>query len=381
MTSSNSISFYTILLVLNLLACSEERQNSITYRPLNLHEQGTYSFYLRDIIPNKPYVQVVSDGEEEFLYVNNTYQNGITRFNLATGKEDTTILFPRQGPDVIRNMQGFYVHTPDSIFISSTTYQLFLYHTPTGTTKRFPLNHPKQGAASLGMLTTFRHGYFDGQTISMVGIPYQKPIQRGFLNIDVDLISGMVQENYTYPEALKKHSWSLVQWIGVYRTRTPEGKWLYSFTQSDDLYLTDHNKKGVKIPAPTHLGPSPRPLPPKLAAIDRKGEQYQQMTTSYYGILYDPYRAVYYRLVTHPVPGITEDNLHRFHFNDKPISVIVLDRSLAVIGEYMLPRNTYFAIGFVSKKGLCLLLENENNEAFGSEEYLDCQCMTFSVAE
>lgn len=105
------------------------------------------------------------------------------------------------------------------------------------------------------------------------------------------------------------------------------------------------------------------------------------MTTSYFGILYDPYRAVYYRLVTHPVPGITEDNLHRFNFNDKPVSVIVLDRSLTVIGEYMLPRDTYFTIGFVAKKDLCLLLENEHNKEFSSEEYLDFECMTFSPAE
>jgi hypothetical protein len=375
-------SFIIFLLVISLFFqnCNNSTNQEILYPDLSMNDHGVISFDLKDVIPNQPQqLQLVTNSVREYIYIENKYQNGLTSFEVSTQQEDTTIVFPREGAQAVRNMQGFWVHNPDSIFITGSNYQLYLYNTLTGLTDRYPMNDPRNGNASLGVLTLFRDGHFDGEKMSMVGMPYQKPIQNGRLNIDVFLETGEVRENYGYPKALKTDDWSLVQWIGVHRSRTHDGKWLYSFTQSDDLYLTDHSSEGTLFPAPTRLSSSPEPPPAKILALDRKGEKYQQMTTSYFDVIYDPYREVYYRMVSHPVPGITVDNMFQYHFDDKPLSIILLDKSLKIIGEYALPVHTYSANWFVSQRGLCLSLENQYNTKYGSEDNLDFHCISFTV--
>jgi hypothetical protein len=89
---------------------------------------------------------------------------------------------------------------------------------------------------------------------------------------------------------------------------------------------------------------------------------------AYENFLYDPYRDVIYRFC---FPGISlskNDNL--MNMNEfKPIfSIMILDTDLNILGETLMPENTYnMSMSFVGKNGLYLSTNHYLNKDFNAD--------------
>jgi hypothetical protein len=82
----------------------------------------------------------------------------------------------------------------------------------------------------------------------------------------------------------------------------------------------------------------------------------------YENIFYDPYRRLYYRIVTHPQKYINSDSTVNEYF-DKSWSIIILNENFNILNEIAMPAKVYdFANIFVAKNGLFISNNNNNNK-------------------
>ncbi|MGM0579196.1 MAG: DUF4221 family protein [Bacteroidota bacterium] len=105
-----------------------------------------------------------------------------------------------------------------------------------------------------------------------------------------------------------------------------------------------------------------------------QSEKFYIESDSYREIIYDKWRDVYYRFAYRKV-DYTDKNGAKVNWNYKFPSIIILDKELKKIGEYDLPKDTYYTRNtFVGEKGLYISINHEENlEA--DENYLSFQLL------
>lgn len=82
----------------------------------------------------------------------------------------------------------------------------------------------------------------------------------------------------------------------------------------------------------------------------------------YSGIVYDPFRGLYYRLVLHPFKDYDVNNL-RNDCRKKPVTIVILDEKFNKIGETRLPDNLYISGNtIVTKEGLCIQVHSDDDD-------------------
>jgi len=75
----------------------------------------------------------------------------------------------------------------------------------------------------------------------------------------------------------------------------------------------------------------------------------------YDNLVYDPYKELIYCFFLAPIPYKIKDNSFNT-FGDKPLSVLVLDKNLNLLDEWVLPQKTYTnQIAFATSRGLYIL--------------------------
>lgn len=103
-------------------------------------------------------------------------------------------------------------------------------------------------------------------------------------------------------------------------------------------------------------------------------EKFYIESDSYREIIYDKWRDVYYRMAYRKVDYVDKNGL-RVNWNYKLPSIIILDKDFKKIGEYDLPKNTYYTRNtFVGAKGLYISINHEEN-LDADENYLSFQLL------
>jgi hypothetical protein len=134
---------------------------------------------------------------------------------------------------------------------------------------------------------------------------------------------------------------------------------IYSFAISDSLYLVEKSGSLKGFLANTKL--SNKSILPMLKPNNNYDLEYVLENIQYSGIIYDKYRDVYYRFVMHPIP-YKDDNGGINNFHSKPISIVLLNKSLEIIGETKLEDNKFtLSMYFVGKEGLFVSNSNPDN--------------------
>lgn len=82
-------------------------------------------------------------------------------------------------------------------------------------------------------------------------------------------------------------------------------------------------------------------------------------TPSYWAVIYDSYKNVYYRVVQLPDES---QELDRYGWKSKKNIIMVFDQKFNYIGESIVPENLSFETFFVSPEGLCLLDKKNKND-------------------
>lgn len=302
-------------------------------------------------------------GGKEIFGFFNSGNNRLYLYDAETRKLKAKLSFEAEGPDGIGSSRiiGYQYISSDSIFIF--TYNLMkLFHVDTsgkihryypvrGRNDNVDLGFPDistnkplrviDGKAYIASLSVGQEPHADHRKVTSVFI--------------VDLKTGKVNVSMNRPPLYNEGFWGPIMKYQVFscfnlKTR----RFVYSFGADHFIYETDHHKFFQK-----HYAPYDR-FPKKIEPLNKdkysgltinreEQRQYDRLSPSYFAILHDPYRKVYYRFATLP------QSLEEFKNNvSQHPAVVILDENFKKIGQSILPKDKglQFHTMMVGKDGL-----------------------------
>ncbi len=106
-----------------------------------------------------------------------------------------------------------------------------------------------------------------------------------------------------------------------------------------------------------------------IKSIEKRRKKFLN-TAEYYNIIYDKYRNVYYRFVRFGVKITDNDDVMTMLKFPKQFAIMILDKDLNILGEQLMPKNTYnMNMYFVAPEGLYISTNHIKNPDF-DEDYL-----------
>lgn len=230
-----------ILLGLVFFSCDEEDKT----KPLSY--QLTHAFRL--VVEDHPLrtwsLQTkVIDGEEKLFFGDVRKKDNIKVFNMDTKEWEESIRFEKEGPDGIGTMNGFYVHTMDSIFVvNSFGWEIHLMN---GSMKVRTYN-TKEGIPAMDQITPFTtnnaiSGIINGKLIfyGFPEVPYQGLDYHNRVKIaqTIDLKTGENKVGIGYPKEYHNHLWPGLITI-LNEQIISKNKVYINFPFSDSIFVYD----------------------------------------------------------------------------------------------------------------------------------------------
>jgi len=159
-----------------------------------------------------------------------------------------------------------------------------------------------------------------------------------------------------------------------YSTLMTNGKFIYSFYCSHNLYLTEDHQKVTVLPAKSrYIKKDFKPQALRLGSYFEIAKSIWEKL-GYRNFFYDKYRDVYYRFA---YPGSKLDDSYKDEAPNVLIdvgeftpvfSIMVLNSELEIIGERLMPENTYHIwMSFVGKEGLYISTNHTGNPDFDAD--------------
>lgn len=293
--------------------------------------------------------------------------------DFATKEQETVIPFSTEGPDGIGRHSniGHYYQSPDSIYIfNKFRNELILFDANQKAIERLkirpddaPMTVPFPDARTLRPLIIH-----DNLAILMgVSIGLEPQEDHTLVNnlFFYDLETHELDYALPRPDIYNQGQWgALIKYFGFFNYIPKEEKLICSLGLDHNVYLFDLKTQQHSVHhAPISIFPKTFiPLREDINADipKEKMRQYSHTTPTYYAILHDPYKEVYYRFGT---PPQTDEE----YLSNEPLGLImaVFDKDFTNLGEYQFPPNyplKYHAI-FVAPDGLYInAVPSEENQ-------------------
>lgn len=295
----------------------------------------------------------------DFLVYQSFFTNSIQFYRMDNGQLDFEIPVAEGGPEKVGRIGGFYVLTPDSVFvIGDHTYSIALIDRQGQVSKKYSLSETGSGEP-IG--TTLSQNSFPilllGRKLYFPTLPYYNSdlisSARKGLELSLDLETGEVEYAYLFPSVFDALG-PLPAYLHILRRayHPVRQELVYSFSAFPELYvknLADGHERAVPMSGSAHAAR----LPPPTRSDFQDPHRYYMSNTVYKDIIYDPHRAVYYRMVYLPAEPLDDLTGERISEDDKPVIILILDEDFREIGQYRLPPKTYFAqVWFLDEAGL-----------------------------
>jgi len=319
----------------------------------------------------------VSEKGNPYLCYFNRENNKILFFNVNTEKLSFIIEMPKRGPQGVGGIGSFVVHNMDTILLTTGQMNVLYLIDSTGTLKRkFLIKDVKNGLHD----TYIRHSSISQRNLIVVNNmilagthlltrPGPEDLEKYKICLEIDMKNNTQQLlPMTFPPLSSRDNEPVENY---YSTLLANDKFIYSFYCSHNLYLTNDHQKVIVIPAKS------RYINKDFKLVDLESGSYFEIAKSFWenpgyrNFFYDKYRDVYYRFA---YPGSKLDD--SFKEKDmsvlsdlgefKPVfSIMVLNSELEVIGERLMPENTYHIwMSFVGKEGLYISTNHTGNPDF-----------------
>lgn len=308
------------------------------------------------------------DENGSWLFNLNMSNNEIQLYNLDSGRMHKRIVFDLEGPDGVGFVQGFYVQSMDSIFLFGYPGgELHLSDTSAKVISKITYEPPAEYSPAF-----IHNAYFIADPIVSEDklLVKTRPDMRASeatsaylsdkkLTYSIDLTTGEVTlsemgypENYA-EEGAKQLDFSMAR---------AEDKQVYSFIADHNLYVYDMDGELLSVaPAKSqYLEQTFQTFPD----INDRTALYSYLFASdrYERLLYDEYRGVFYRFVFPKVEVQNEEEINQLRRFPRKFSVIILNKDLNVLGEKLMPENTYYpGNSFVGKGGLYISISHPDN--------------------
>jgi len=333
--------------------------STMTYKPLNIS------------------CQKMGNGAYELCYENKKY-NSLHFFDFKNEEEIDRIVFPREGPESVSLLQGFYYINADSMLIYDGNRLKLLYlirdirslkSAMTFSDKLDEMETALHIATQNRPISLDEKLHFSAYPITYASEDYNycsKPI-----SISVSLEKRKSIASFHYPYHYQNKLWGDFAYI-IHRSKGHGSFAVQAFAFDHHLHLTDYQGFDSAVLAKSRYWGNASLKPPADPYEERvRVEMVERM---FYGaVLHDPFRRVYYRMVLHGLPYKNPDgSINRLE--DKPFSVLVMDEQFNVLGEQLFEGGRYaFRCWFVHPDGLFISNANNRNPDL-REDWLDFTC-------
>lgn len=363
-----------ILLLALLFSCSQPKVFS--ENPLDYISDTTIIEIDRKTEPFTRAIQLL----DEKLYWWNSDRETIGVFDLKSKKLINTIKLEREGPNGMGRPLGFFVHTPDSIYIPTMVYDVKLLNGSGKIIGNFDFNQLSPLGMTLTSMTRYSNMFFefDDQLIaqlSTLGMIQSMDLNESILEqypplLSLDYATGKISTlPQTVTNSVIEHNNKL-----TFSGTKANGSILLLHTFSDILYeiipkspkVKEHVLKTNSITNYSNeyflRDKNSFSIEDNMRALYKKSENF--------GLAFDSHRQLLYRFGW-PGEEIPE-NTDAMQFSATPpyFVISIYDGSdFSLIKEFTLPRNTYLAHHyFVDEKGLNLFLMHPDNPEFNEDE-------------
>lgn len=308
-------------------------------------------------------IQLYDANNNYFLaYLNE--ETGSMYFNdMQTFKIVKTISMKGSSQEFKKKFQGFYVHTPDSIFMVHFSPHVSLVNDSGIVLKKYnvkSLGNKRERLLTGGLSsTTKNHPYlFQNKLyISSYVVGNLEDKEQRQVQIILNLNNGQTYlGSPVIPKEYNNKDFGGIHYFLYSTTFNPSTKsMIYSFPASSNLYINPLGSTIMtsKIATSTYFDTIDEYEESKYSeAKSMKVGEYFMQNPSYGTVLYDKYRDVYYRMALLPV-DVKNANYEAKNPPLKKISLIVFDKNFNYLGETQLERDKYWsASAFVSRDGL-----------------------------
>ena len=344
-----------------LLSCSSNQGGKQSY---DLVETDTkIEFKLDDQTTNditSPRIYVDKNDGIEYLVFHNDLNPRLLFYNMKTGEFVKDVKYALQGPEGVCTFVSFYIKSKDEIYLSDFNFQNLNVVDWNGKLKKRIPNKRVDGKHLYIML--------GDEDLIMVGDSL-------FMSLAIDQERGMDNRLKNSPlcavlntkndeiKTLPFSYFDLTQkedegYIIIYYRRCFDGeRFIYSFLDSDDIFVSDISHEHVKrIRIENKYWPH-REIP--LQRINSTTRRQQLEAGENASIYYDPYRNVYYRVIYPPCEIDPNMNLSDFlGYGRSKFVIQILDKTFHVIGEKEMPENIYCSVPLLIREDGVYLSES-----------------------
>ena len=331
---------------------------------------GTLSFDIdeRTNISN-PCLHYFEQGGDRYLIYADNRGNRILFFDIDKRQTAFEVKFASSGTDGIGKLRGATVLSLDSIILLGSSREKIYLSDTSATIRRTYTLHPdtknnRVPQIFYSITTCFKPTKED---IYFFSLPYGMGQAREYQAlrepciVHFDLSSGVWKFlDITFPEAYHQDGHYVMTHFEGDIDRNGD-KLIISFPASNDIQVYEHGKV-TKYQAKSDHIDRVRPPGDKMATTAEELFSRTLLSPTYFFMLYDPYREVYYRFLLGVQEDMTYVNDILRIYDEKPLSIIILDKEFRKIGEVQMPESTYHVPDhFVASEGLYLSMNNVEN--------------------
>lgn len=386
----NLLVFSLSILLFNCGSSFENKNNKIEYvNKISLKKVGEISFPLDTLSSNSyeasQYIeQVKNDSVRRYFTFYNPNTHSIYVYDYDSRHLDFKIPLQKQGPNGVGTMfnaSGYHIKSWDSIFIYSDNENKFSIVNKSGIvlkSHRLPDLIEGDTIFSSPYITDNNRMIVSKDKVYFIGFfsgePYFENAGNRPTTIILDINTGKVRHEFSYPAPYYEANWGGSQYRIVYYCKSSSDDLIYSFPISHDIFKVNLQNWGQvnqkyfgslyfdKIPAFSNY----KLVPPS----DEENRKYFFTNPSYKSIDYDEYNNVYYRVAELPISeeNHASDNIQKKFI--KQFTVIIGDNSFSILGEHKFEwLDVSFDNRFINKQGLHLMNINDNEDSLSFSIY------------
>lgn len=368
-----------ILLFLTLISCQSNTSNKKTSFLLKESDK-VVTFKLNN--HTKSSINVMSlftdSAGREYLTFQNPGQNEILFYDIHT-RELAMVVNPEvEGNNGVGFYTGYYIQSPDSIFITSYGSTITLINRDAKIIDRFPYDKA-QDSILLENYCSISFVYkpiinIDNKLYIMPSCnrwAEKKPVC-AYIDLSDRTVHALTGFEYpTFPGADNKAKLSGIE-NDV--SRCFDGRrFVYAFYYDEDIYVVSPDHQSI------------RRVKVKSKYIDKVKllndyeltEKEMCENPNYGNLIYDKYRNVYYR-IAYPETEIEKNvrTMELLMYGRKKFSIIILDQDFNTIGETLFPEYQYnSAVMFIREEGLYISTSHPMSPDY-SDDKLTFKCFT-----
>jgi hypothetical protein len=350
-----------------------ETEKRLTFE---LDRETTYNFYYAWVFTEK-------DGHEYFSFLN-YYSNQILFYDFNTQKFLFKTELPREGPNGVFPIMGYYVHGFDQMYIAALSFEgLIQIDTAARIVKKLPYGetpdgYPVNNSFWPSSSKPYKPPVFIGNKLYITQKPHDSrtaAIERPIAAV-LDTAMHIVEKfPFTFQKMLTEKHFQKEAGGKLDFSREFDGKrFIYSFYGNEDIFVAsiDHQSVERRIVKSQYID---KIVFETILSDPHAGTRQELEIAKYGDLLYDPYRDVYYRFA-YPKTELDPNKSYfkKALFGRKKFSVIILDNDLNIIGETLFPEGIYNShVYFVHRDGLYISRDYQIGED-QSDDFLNYTC-------